>query len=797
MAGSMIVSSGILFVFPPKRRFFYSFDINKKVNVAEVYTMIKIIFGKSSSQNYNLGVRRAKRDSNHYEEETLGKTIMHKAEYNFERLPKALRLWETVCGWKSTELYINDEVAETNELNKLKQTVDCSERRNDSLLSDEYCGGESNDYDRGKYFSCKRLDSVLMDYDWTGEYYFRNDIHNIWYRQGNLDKEKKIFYVDKERIKKLLLAQAKKKLVTVCPFYNEADLIRMVEELPSEIDLNDNEDFILDEEGAIPLVRTKEEVKKSEEKKNRFSFSVNIGDLGGNDEKDEPTPEQINISYEDLGGLEQEIRLIRECVEIPFKYPEVFEHLGISSYKGILFYGPPGTGKTQLAKAVANETSMNFYTVNGPEIFDKYFGESEKKLREIFETAKNNAPSIIFFDEIDSIASKRGDSQSDTIYNKIVTQLLTLMDGMDEREQVIVMAATNRPNSLDPALRRPGRFDFEIYVSPPNEKGREDILKIHSRNMPLADDVDLKQLAKTLYGYVGADIAALCKEAALFALRRHVKDLEGQMMDVSLIKVSMDDFKQAKNKIIPTAGREVLSYKPNVNWSDVIGLDETKRELEKKLIKPWVMKDKYKGIRRIKGVLLYGSSGVGKTYLSKALASELGMNVISLKGSDVLSKYHGDSANKLKAYFEKARELAPCMIIIDEIDAITTSRESNIHGADLVNELLSQMDGYDELTDVLVVGTTNFMQNIDHAVLRAGRFDLKVKVSYPSLEGIQSLLKYYLDKSMFDYNKSLIESTFKQFKTGADVESAVNQAIYEAIWNDDSTLTKEHFKAFQ
>ncbi|MGW9164970.1 AAA family ATPase [Priestia megaterium] len=753
--------------------------------------MLKIHFGKSTSQNYNLAVKRAKREGSHYDEEISGKVITHKVEYELDRLPKVFKLWETVNGWKSTELFINNEPAGTHELNTLRQTLDCSKRHNESILPDEYCTNGQTDYDRGKYFGCKRLDSVVRDYNWSEGYYYRDEIRNIWYRQGTLDKENKVFYVDKERIKKMLLAEAKKKLVTACPFYQEVELISMVEELPSEIELVDNEDYVLDETGSVPIIRTKKEIERREKEKNRYTISVN---LGGDGENNEPAPETTNISYNDLGGVDEVIRMVRECVEIPFKYPEVFEHLGISAYKGILFYGPPGTGKTQLAKAVANEASMNFYTVNGPEIFDKYFGESERKLRDIFDTARTNAPSIIFFDEIDAIAAKRGDSHSEVHYNKIVTQLLTLMDGMEEREKVIVMAATNRPNSLDPALRRPGRFDFEIYVSPPDEKGREEILKIHSRKMPLADDVDLKQLAKTLYGYVGADISALCKEAALFGLRRHIKGIESHITDIKTITVSMDDFKQAKNKIVPTAGREVLSFKPNVRWSDVIGLDSTKRELEKKLIKPWIMKHKYKGVRRIKGLLLYGPSGVGKTYLSKALAAELGMNVISLKGSDILSKYHGDSSNKLKSFFEKARELAPCMMIIDEIDAITVSRENNASGADLVNELLSQMDGYDELTDVLVVGTTNYIHNIDNAVLRAGRFDLKIDIPYPSQEGIKALLEYYLSKSEFPYNESLLKEQFSHMRTGADVESAVNQAIYEAVWNDETVLERNHFR---
>ncbi|USK71155.1 AAA family ATPase [Peribacillus asahii] len=751
--------------------------------------MIKIYFGKSTSQNYSLALKRAKRDSTHYEEEVVGKSITHKVEYDIEKLPKAFKLWETVKGWKTTELFIDGEPAGWQELSTLGQTLDCSKRRIESILPDDYCTDGQSDYDQNKYFGCKRLESVLREVTFSdNSYYYRDELRNIWYRKGHLDKEKNVFYVDKERIKKMLLAEAKKKLVTACPFYQEDVLLNMVDELPSEIDLTDNEEYLLDEEGPVPLIRTKEEVEHLKKEKSRYSLSFNLNAEG---ENDEPIPETTNISYNDLGGLDEEIRMVRECVEIPFKYPEIFEHLSISAYKGILFYGPPGTGKTQLAKAVANEASMNFYTVSGPEIFDKYFGESERKLREIFDTAKKNAPSIIFFDEIDSIAAKREDGSE--IYNKIVTQLLTLMDGMEEREKVIVMAATNRPNSLDPALRRPGRFDFEIYVSPPDEKGREEILKIHTREMPLADDVDLEKLAKTLYGYVGADISGLCKEAALFALRRHIKEIENELAELDLITVTMDDFKQAKNKIVPTAGREVLSYKPNVKWSDVIGLEKTKMELEKKLIKPWVMKHRYKGIRRIKGLLLHGPSGVGKTYLSKALAGELGMNIISLKGSDILSKYHGDSANKLKSYFEKARELAPCMMIIDEIDAITASRDTNVNGANLVNELLSQMDGYDELTDVLVVGTTNYMDNIDKAVLRAGRFDLKVEVPYPTQEGVQALLKYYLNKSEFSYDQTLINEEFLQLKTGADVESAVNQAIYEAIWNDETELKVKHF----
>lgn len=363
---------------------------------------------------------------------------------------------------------------------------------------------------------------------------------------------------------------------------------------------------------------------------------------------------------------------------------------------------------------------------------------------------------------------------------------------MEEREEVIVIAATNKPNSIDPALRRAGRFDFEINISPPNESGRIEILKIHTKNMPLDNNINLNELAKTLHGYVGADISALCKEAALFSIRRNSKNMEQKQLNIEKLKVSLEDFKRAKNKIKPSAGREVLSYKSNVKWNDIIGLEEEKNELMKKIINPWKSKNKYNFLRSIKGVLLYGPSGVGKTYLSKGLASTLNLNIISIKGSDILSKYSGDSSVRLSSYFKKARELAPSIIIIDEIDAIATSRKNNSADNSLINELLSQMDGYDELTDVLIVGTTNFIETIDSAILRPGRFDIKIKIEYPSRKDIKEILKYHLDKSKFPYNEEILVDDLN-FKTGADVESAVVQAIYEAIWNNENKLKSIHF----
>jgi transitional endoplasmic reticulum ATPase len=752
--------------------------------------MIKIIYGKSSSQNYNLALKRAKRDASKFYEEKDGNTITNVAEYDFSNLKKAEKLWEIVSAWKSAELYIKGEIAEKYDLAYLKSVLICMDRHDESLIPQEYCRLGNSISDLGIYFGCKKITAVLKDYKWqeVDNLYFMQ-ASNLWYRHSKLDKIKNKIIINKDRIKQLLVAQATKEMLNLCPYFNKEEILEMVNRLPSEINLDNNEDFIIDNNDSLfPVVRTKEELIRREEIEKENKIVINIG----NEDKEEiMLPEVTNVKYEDIGGLDKEIRLIKESVEIPFKYPEIFRHLGITPYKGILFYGPPGTGKTLLAKAVANETDMNFYTINGPEIFDKYFGESEKKIREIFAAAQKNAPSVVFIDEIDSIASKRGDSSSEVYYNKIVTQLLTLMDGMEEREQVIVMAATNRPNSLDSALRRPGRLDFEIYIAPPDKEGRLEILKIHSKHMPLNNDVDLKQLAELLHGYVGADIKALCKEAALFALRRHLKDFEHDMNNLESIKVAMEDFKQAKNKIIPSAGREVLSYRPSVKWEDVIGLEEVKIELAKKIINPWLNKSKNIEIRRIKGLLLYGVSGVGKTYLSKALASEMRMNIISIKGSDILSKYHGESVGRMKHYFDKARELAPSMIIIDEIDAIATGRERNISGADLVNELLSQMDGYDELTDVLVVGTTNLIDSIDQAVLRPGRFDLKVELPYPTREATMKIFKYYLDRAPMPYDSSLLNMGL-DCKTGAEIENIVLQAVYEALWSKDEVLKRSH-----
>lgn len=750
--------------------------------------MIKITFQKSTSPNYNTAIRRAKQNANSYREEGEGRGLTHIAEFELDKVNQAMKLYEIVGDWKSSDLYINNVISNQSnaDLQTLKLLQDCSKERSKSLLKEEYCQGLDEYFDGNHH-----LTTVLFKRKITQYWGYNRPSKDIWYQNGMVDMKTKIFTVDKPRIEKLLLAEAEQKKLHLCPHFYESVIKKMIVDLPDQIDLNNNQEYILDETSTGPIVYT---VQEYEELKKRSYISLSTSHKEEEEEKKDPYKvENTNVFYEDLGGLDKEVRLIRECVEIPFKYPDIFKKLGISPYKGILFYGPPGTGKTLLAKAVANECQMNFYVINGPEILNKWFGESEQKLRDLFETARKNKPSIIFFDEIDSIGSKRTDDVSNTHYNKIVTQLLTLMDGMNDREKVVVMAATNRPNSLDPALRRPGRFDFEIYIAPPDEKGREDILKIHTKNMPLSEDVDINMLAQSLYGYVGADIAGLCKEAALFALRRNIRSLDQYEGDIANnIHVTINDFKQAKNKIVPSAGREVLSYRSEVNWEEVIGIDEVKLEIEKKVIRPWQNREKYKGLKMVKGILLYGPPGVGKTFLSKALGSRLGMNVISIKGSDVLSKYHGDAPVKLRSYFEKARELSPSMIVIDEIDAIASSRDTNRSGADLVNELLSQMDGYDELTDVLVIGTTNFLQSIDEAILRPGRFDLKIEIPFPNREGVEHLIRHYLDKAPMNHNVDFTILNLDNVKTGADIANLVNQAILEAIWDDSVCIQTEH-----
>jgi transitional endoplasmic reticulum ATPase len=445
------------------------------------------------------------------------------------------------------------------------------------------------------------------------------------------------------------------------------------------------------------------------------------------------------ISYEDIGGLKSEVEIIREMVELPMKHPEVFQKLGVGAPKGVLLTGPPGTGKTLLAKAVANETEASFFSIAGPEIVSKFYGESEKHLREIFEQASKNAPSIIFIDEIDSIAPKRGEGVDQT-EKRIVAQLLTLMDGLQSRGQVVVMAATNRPDDIDPALRRPGRFDREIKINPPDETGRVEILRIHTRGMPLEDDVDLQQLANRTIGFTGADIEVLCKEAALKAIKPYfvqLKNIEEKVPTEILdkIKVRRENFIEALKHVEPSAMREVLINKPHVSWGDVGGLEHAKEKLRELVELPLLRPDLFTkaGITPAKGVLLTGPPGTGKTLLAKAVATEANANFISVKGPELISKWVGESEKHVREIFKKARQVAPAIIFFDEFDSISQQRGTSLSESTerVVNQLLTELDGVEELEKVMVIAATNRRDLIDPALLRPGRIDAIVELPLP------------------------------------------------------------------
>ncbi len=484
-----------------------------------------------------------------------------------------------------------------------------------------------------------------------------------------------------------------------------------------------------------------------------------------------------NVTYEDIGGLKRELRLVREMIELPLKHPELFQRLGIEPPKGVLLYGPPGTGKTLIAKAVANEVDAHFISISGPEIMSKYYGESEQRLREIFEEAKENAPSIIFIDEIDSIAPKREEVTGE-VERRVVAQLLALMDGLEARGDVIVIAATNRPDAIDPALRRPGRFDREIEIGVPDREGRKEILEIHTRNMPLADDVDLDQLADLTVGFVGADLAALCKEAAMHALRRVLPeiDLEAEEIPEEVLenlKVTMEDFLEALKNIEPSAMREVLVEVPKVRWEDVGGLEHAKQELREAVEWPLKYPELFKtlNIKPPKGILLYGPPGTGKTLLAKAVANEANANFISVKGPELLSKWVGESEKHVREMFRKARQVAPCIIFFDEIDALAPRRGM---GADshvterVVSQLLTELDGLEELKDVVVIAATNRPDIIDPALLRPGRIERHIYIPPPDREARKEIFKIHLRGKPLGYDaedvKRAIEELKKEFK---------------------------------
>ncbi|RLF24177.1 MAG: AAA family ATPase [Thermoprotei archaeon] len=513
------------------------------------------------------------------------------------------------------------------------------------------------------------------------------------------------------------------------------------------------------------------------------------------------------VTYDDIGDLEEAKQKIREMVELPLKHPELFRRLGIEPPKGILLYGPPGCGKTLLAKAVANETDAYFIAINGPEIMSKFYGESEARLREIFEEAKQHAPSIIFIDEIDAIAPKREEVTGE-VEKRVVAQLLALMDGLEARGDVIVIAATNRPNALDPALRRPGRFDREIEIGIPDKKGRKEILQVHTRNMPLADDVDLDKLAEITHGFTGADLAALCREAAMHALRRYLPkiDLETEKISEEVlenIKVTMEDFMAAFREITPTALREIEIEVPNVRWDDIGGLDEVKQELRETVEWPLKYPDAFRrmGIKPPKGILLYGPPGCGKTLLAKAVATESEANFIYVKGPEVFSKWVGESEKAIREVFRKARMAAPCVIFFDEIDAIAPVRGFEYGDAAVtqrvVAQLLTEMDGIEKLEGVVVIGATNRPDILDPALLRPGRFDRIIYVPPPDLKARLEILKIHTRSMPLADDVDLEELARRtEGYAGSDLEALCREAAMMALREDINAVVvrMRHFE---
>ncbi len=516
------------------------------------------------------------------------------------------------------------------------------------------------------------------------------------------------------------------------------------------------------------------------------------------------------IAYEDIGGLHKEIQRIREMIELPLKYPQIFDRLGIDPPKGVLLLGPPGTGKTLIARAVANETEASFFAINGPEVIHKFYGESEAKLRGIFEQASKEAPSIIFLDEIDAIAPKRESVVGD-VEKRVVAQLLALMDGLSNRGNVIVIGATNIPNAIDPALRRPGRFDREITIGIPDKNGRQEVLEIHTRGMPLGEDVDLTRLAEVTHGFVGADLAALCREAAMQALRMLFPKIEFEMDSIPYetlleLEVTMQHFQDAIKDVEPSAIREVFTEVPNVKWEQVGGLEEVKQQLIEAI--EWPLK--YGELFEIsktspsKGILLYGPPGTGKTLLAKAAATESETNFISIKGPELLSKWVGDSEKGVRELFKKARQASPCILFFDEIDAIAPVRGSG--GSDshvterVISQLLTELDGIEGLKDVVVLAATNRVDIIDPAVLRPGRFDYLVELPAPDVKAREKIFKVHLrDKPLAKNINIKLLATKTEGLVGADIEAICRVASMIAIRkmvasHDDEKFDLRKFK---
>jgi transitional endoplasmic reticulum ATPase len=493
------------------------------------------------------------------------------------------------------------------------------------------------------------------------------------------------------------------------------------------------------------------------------------------------------VTYEDIGGLKDEIQKVREMIELPLRHPEIFEKLGVEAPKGVLLYGPPGTGKTLLAKAVANESNAHFISISGPEIMSKFYGESEARLREIFKEAKEKAPTIVFIDEIDSIAPKREEVTGE-VERRVVSQLLSLMDGLEARGKVIVIAATNRPNAIDPALRRPGRFDREIEIKVPDKRGRLEVLQIHTRHMPLTADVDLERLSAVTHGFVGADLEYLCKEAAMKTLRRMLPELkleEDKLQPEVLnkLQVSNDDFEGALKDVMPSAMREVYIETPDVRWTDIGGLDSTKRELQEAVEWPLRYPELYKkiGYSMPKGILIYGPSGTGKTLLAKAVATESEANFISVRGPELLSKWVGESERGVREVFRRARQASPCIIFFDEIDALAPVR--GLGGDSMVTErvvsqLLTELDGIQALAGVVVLAATNRIDMVDPALLRAGRFDKLLYIPISDRPARRQILEIHARGKPLasDIDLERVTDLTDGF-SGADLAAVVNTAM--------------------
>ena len=502
---------------------------------------------------------------------------------------------------------------------------------------------------------------------------------------------------------------------------------------------------------------------------------------------------QIKVSYEDIGGLGLQVQRIREMIELPLRYPQVFERLGIDAPKGLFLYGPPGTGKTLIARAVANETEAYFTHVSGPEIMGKFYGESEARLRGVFEDGQKHAPAIIFIDEIDAIAPKREDMGSEKqVERRVVAQLLALMDGLESRGQIIVIAATNIPNTIDPALRRPGRFDREISIPIPDKKARLEILQIHTRGMPLAEDVDLEALAGITHGFVGADLEALAREAAMSSLRKILPKIDYEMADIPYetlmeLEVSRGNFLEAMKEIEPSAIREVFVEVPDTKWTDVGGLEDIKEELKEAIEWPLKYPDLFKraNTNSPKGILLYGRPGTGKTLLAKAVANESGVNFISVKGPSLISKYIGESERAIREVFKKARQVSPTILFFDEIESLVPIRGSGdaTHVTErVISQFLTEMDGIEELKGVMVLGATNRLDLVDPAIVRSGRFDLLFELPVPDEKTREEIFRIHTKNKPLADDVDLKElSRETEGKVGSDIEFVCQRASMLAI----------------